>query len=99
VNGQLRAPAALHPGEIAPGTHWIGDWADLDTVEKIKILPLPGFGTPAVQPVTIPPELSQLLTKYSTLSLHPGSGYTAALIMSPNIITYVLRLTNFYEVV
>jgi hypothetical protein len=40
VSGQLHAPAAL-PGEIVPGTHWIGGWvgprAVLDTVVKRKI--------------------------------------------------------------
>jgi hypothetical protein len=35
------------PGEIAPGTHWIGGWVGprtgLDDVEKTKILPLSGL--------------------------------------------------------
>jgi hypothetical protein len=35
------------PGEIVPGTHWVGGWvgprAGLDIVEKRIILPLPGF--------------------------------------------------------
>jgi hypothetical protein len=47
MSGQLHAPAALPPGERAPGTHWIGGWvdprADLDDVEKKKFLALPGF--------------------------------------------------------
>jgi hypothetical protein len=37
----------FNPGEIAPGTHWIGDWMDpragLDDVEKTKFLALPGL--------------------------------------------------------
>jgi hypothetical protein len=37
VTGQLHAPAALPPGERAPGTHWIGALVDprvcLDAVE------------------------------------------------------------------
>jgi hypothetical protein len=37
----------LCPGEIVPGTHWIGDSigpkAGLDDVEKRKILLLPGI--------------------------------------------------------
>jgi hypothetical protein len=46
----------LYPGEIAPGTYWIGGWmglkTGLDDVEKNKFLPLPGlellhFGRPA----------------------------------------------------
>jgi hypothetical protein len=40
VSGQLHAPAALPPGERAPGTHWIGGWvgprAVLDAVVKRK---------------------------------------------------------------
>jgi hypothetical protein len=47
MNGQLHVPAALSPGEIAAGTHWLGGWvsprAGLDAVEKGKILTLPGF--------------------------------------------------------
>jgi hypothetical protein len=35
------------PGERTPGTHWIGGWvgprAGLDTVEKRKLLTLPGL--------------------------------------------------------
>jgi hypothetical protein len=35
------------PGEIDPGTYWIGGWvgprAGQDAVEKIKILPLSGI--------------------------------------------------------
>jgi hypothetical protein len=42
VNPQLHAPAALPPGEKAPGTHWIGDWVSprggLVVVEKRKLL-------------------------------------------------------------
>jgi hypothetical protein len=38
------------PGEIAPGTHWIGGWvgprAGLDDVETRKFLTLPGLETP-----------------------------------------------------
>jgi hypothetical protein len=38
---------SLTPGEITPGTNWIGDWvgptAGLDAVEKRKPLPLPGL--------------------------------------------------------
>jgi hypothetical protein len=36
-------PRPLYPGEITPGTYWIGGWvgprADLHAVEKRKILP------------------------------------------------------------
>jgi hypothetical protein len=42
VRGQRHAPAALYPGERAPGTHWIGDWvgprAVLDAGARGKIL-------------------------------------------------------------
>jgi hypothetical protein len=41
VSGQLHAPAALPPGERAPGTHWIGGWvgprAVLEAEEYQKI--------------------------------------------------------------
>jgi hypothetical protein len=40
-------PCRLTPGEIAPGTHWIGDWVDpragLDDMEKRKFLTIPGL--------------------------------------------------------
>jgi hypothetical protein len=67
VSGQVHAPVALPPGERAPGTHWIGGWvnprANLDDVEKKKILTLPGLelrllGRPAR---SIPTTLSRLL--------------------------------------
>jgi hypothetical protein len=55
VSGQLHAPAALPPGETAPGTQWIGGWvgprAGLDDVEKRKFLTLPGLELrPLVRP-------------------------------------------------
>jgi hypothetical protein len=57
VSGQFHAPAALPPGESAPGTHWIGGWvgprADVDAVEKRKIFPT-GIRSPASQPVASP---------------------------------------------
>jgi hypothetical protein len=41
VSGQFHAPAALLPGETAPGTHCIGGWVEpravLDAVVKRKI--------------------------------------------------------------
>jgi hypothetical protein len=47
VSGQLHAPAALPPGERAPGAHWTGGGLDsragLDDVEKRKFLILPGL--------------------------------------------------------
>jgi hypothetical protein len=49
VGGEWSAsrPGRFIPGEIAPGTHWIGGWVDprigLDDVERINILPLPGL--------------------------------------------------------
>jgi hypothetical protein len=40
-------PGRYTPGEIAPGTHWIGDWVDsragLDDLEKRKFLTLLGL--------------------------------------------------------
>jgi hypothetical protein len=55
VNGQFHVPAALSPGEIASGTHWIGGWVDprsgLDSVEKRdENLASVGNGTLAVEP-------------------------------------------------
>jgi hypothetical protein len=47
LSGQLHPPAALHLGEIVPGTHWIGGWvgpaAGLDAVKYRKILPMLGI--------------------------------------------------------
>jgi hypothetical protein len=47
VSGQLHIPAALPPGERAPGTHWIGSWEDpragLTDMEKWKFLTPPGL--------------------------------------------------------
>jgi hypothetical protein len=47
VSGQLNTPAALPPGDIAPGIHWIGGWVDpragLEDVGKKKFLTLPGL--------------------------------------------------------
>jgi hypothetical protein len=43
VTGQLHVPAALSPGEITRGTHWIGAWVGpttgLDAEEERKISP------------------------------------------------------------
>jgi hypothetical protein len=45
MSGQLHVPAALPPGERAPGTHWVEGWVDprasLDDLEKRKFLTLP----------------------------------------------------------
>jgi hypothetical protein len=55
--GSASCPGRLNPGERAPGTHWIGGWADpragLDDVEKRKFLILPGLNSDpsVVQPV------------------------------------------------
>jgi hypothetical protein len=42
VSGQHHVPAALYPGEITPGTHWIGGWvgprAGVDAGARRKIL-------------------------------------------------------------
>jgi hypothetical protein len=49
VGGQWSAshPGSFTPGEINPGTHWIGGWvgprAGLNTLEKSKTLPLSGM--------------------------------------------------------
>jgi hypothetical protein len=49
-------PGRFAPGEITPGTHWIGRWvgprAGLDAVAKRKENPAPaGNRNPVVQPV------------------------------------------------
>jgi hypothetical protein len=55
VGGQWSAlrPCLFTPGEIAPGTHWIGGWlglrAGLDAVKKKKYLDSVGNRTPALQ--------------------------------------------------
>jgi hypothetical protein len=52
VGGECSAsrPGRFSPGEIAPGTHWIGGWvgprAGLDDVQKRKFLTLPGLELP-----------------------------------------------------
>jgi len=55
MSGQLRAPAALTPGERVPGTQWIGGWlgpgTGADAMEKIKFLASTRNQTPVVQPV------------------------------------------------
>jgi hypothetical protein len=46
-SGQLHTPAALPPGERAPGTNGIGDEVDpragLDAMDKWKFLTIPGL--------------------------------------------------------
>jgi hypothetical protein len=63
--GELSASRRGHftPGEIAPGTHWIGGWAGRCREEK-NLLLLPGIEpwSSSLQPITIPTELSRLLT-------------------------------------
>jgi hypothetical protein len=53
VSGQRYASAAVYPGKMAPGTHWIGGWvgprAGLDTEARGKIFESAGDQTPVVQ--------------------------------------------------
>jgi hypothetical protein len=70
-------PGCLTPGEIAPGTHWVGGWvgfrAGLDDVEK-RILPtLSGI---ELRPLGCPPR-SQSLYRLS----YPGSHITIIIII------------------
>jgi hypothetical protein len=55
-------PGRFITGDGHPGTHWIGGWvgprASLNSVSREKYPLLAGNRTPAVQPVTIPTELS-----------------------------------------
>jgi len=55
VSGQLHGPAALHPTERTPGTHWIGGWAGtragLEAEAKKDIFSPCGKLNPVVQPV------------------------------------------------
>jgi len=41
VSGQLHVPAALPPGKVPSGTHWLGGWVNpravLDAVVKREI--------------------------------------------------------------
>jgi hypothetical protein len=68
VSGQLQAQAALPQGKD-PGTHWTGGWvgsrAGLDAVEQRKISCPCRESNPAVQPVSIPTELSRILVLYT----------------------------------
>jgi hypothetical protein len=58
-SGQLHAPAALTPGKVPPGTHWIGGWVvprpDVDDVEKI----LDPTGTRTPNPFVVRPIASR----------------------------------------
>jgi hypothetical protein len=81
VSGQLHSPAALPPGEKAPGTHWIGGCvnprAGLDDVGKRKFLTLPGlelrpFGRPAHSQ-----SLYRLLQRYSYVPMKSLVGQEA----------------------
>jgi hypothetical protein len=66
--GELSAlrPGHFTPGEIAPGTHYIGDWVDprarLDPAEKRKSLPLP-----IIEPRLLNPSRYRLSYSYSYL--------------------------------
>jgi hypothetical protein len=55
VSGQLHAPAALPPGEKAPGTHciwgWVASRAGLEDVEKILDYRDPDSDPSVVQPI------------------------------------------------
>jgi hypothetical protein len=69
VSGQPHVPAALTPGERAPGTHWIGGWVGirdcLDDKEKWKFFTLPGL---QLGPLGRPP-VASLYTDYATAAL------------------------------
>jgi hypothetical protein len=71
VGGEWSAsrPGPFTTGEKAPGTHWIGGWVDpragLDTVDKRKLLTLPGL---ELRPLSRPAS-SQSLYRLR----HPGS--------------------------
>jgi hypothetical protein len=61
VSDHIHSQAALTPGKMSPGVHWIGDWAalsaDLDAVEKRKITMIcweSNPGLPAPEHVVIP---------------------------------------------
>jgi hypothetical protein len=50
VIGQFNVPARFPPGEIAPSTHWVGDWvgprSGLDAVQNRKIVASAGNQAP-----------------------------------------------------
>jgi hypothetical protein len=61
VSGQLHAPTASPPGELAASTHgiraWVGARAGLGTVEKLKTSYLcmeSNLGRPALSLVAVP---------------------------------------------
>jgi hypothetical protein len=108
VSGQLHAPAALPPGERAPGTQWIGGRVDLraglDDLEKRTFLTLPGLELrpPVVQPVAsrytnyaIPAPLSMSTVPNYTLVYAPTCCRTfIVLCHSSHVSCTVLRLWN-----
>jgi hypothetical protein len=61
VSSQFHDPAALPPGERAPGTHWIGGWVGLrvgfDAVERRQISGFSQDSNP--DPSTIQPVASR----------------------------------------
>jgi hypothetical protein len=101
MSGELRAPAPLPAGKRAPGSHWTGDWvgsrADLDDVERRKILPLTGleldFSAVQPYPVAIPTELSRLFIYMYNRIMQWWS-------WTPEITQFwVTIVTNFQEVI
>jgi hypothetical protein len=72
VSGQFHAPATLPPGEIGPGTHWIGGWVGPRAVWTLyrgeKSLAPAANRNSVVQPTALPTELSRLTSKVCRLS-------------------------------
>jgi hypothetical protein len=111
AGGELSAsrPCRLHPGERAPGTHWIGGWVDprvgLDDVEKRRFLPLQGL---ELRPLcrlashctdyAIPAPFCEVANSFKILSrvsqwLRRGSGSVNRFIGSPLVVTTISSYT------
>jgi hypothetical protein len=84
VSSQLHAPAALYPGERAPGTQWRGGWVDpragLDDVEKRKFLTLPGL---ELQPLGRPAHSQSVYWLFYPGSLWQSGNYLGEVLFRP----------------
>jgi hypothetical protein len=72
----------------------VGPRTGLDAVEKVKIFPLPGIETRAVQPVAIPTETSRLLQV--SLGLINSAPRHKDVYVAVHVYTYI-RFLSFFK--